>query len=100
MEGGQPENPEWLEERLCYGVLRAVYERTGGGCTATTTGAALQSDLSVDAEDLFRIVRLLEEHQYLFLVGPGPELCITPKGIRYIERAAGRRQSLRLRRAG
>jgi hypothetical protein len=99
MEAGQAENPKWREERLCYQVLRAVYERAGGDCTATTTGAVLQSDLPIDADDLFRILRLLEEHRYLFRVGPGPELCITPKGIRYIEWAAGRRQTLRIGQA-
>lgn len=98
MEVGQPEYPEWLDEQLCYRVLRAVYQRTGGDCTASTTGSVLQSDLPVDAGDVFRILALLEEHHYLFRVGPGPELCITPKGIRYIERGAGRRQTLRLRR--
>lgn len=97
--GERTEHPEWRVERLSYQALRAVYRRTGGNCTVSTTGATLRSDLSIPAEDLFNILGLLEEHGYLFRVGPGPELCITPKGIRYIERAAGRRQSLRLRRA-
>ena len=88
--------PAWNEEQLRYRVLGAAHRHTGGDCTRSVVGAALGADLDVPYEELHRVLSCLEEHGYLFHIGPGPRLCITPKGIRYIERAAGRRRSLRL----
>ncbi len=87
--------PEWSEERLRYRILRTVYERTGANCIHTLTATEIGSHLSVGYEDLFRIIHFLSEHHFLFPIGEGPRVCITPKGIRYIEKAAGRRMTVR-----
>lgn len=87
---------EWSEERLRYRVLRAIYDRTGGDCVRTMTATEIGSQLSIGYEELFRAMRLLLDHEFLFSVGEGPRVCITPKGIRYIEKAAGRRMTVRL----
>jgi hypothetical protein len=86
---------EWSEERLRYRVLRSVYDHAGGDCTSCVTPAEVGCDLSVTYEDLYRATALLVEHGFLFRMA-SDSLCITPRGIRYIERAAGRRLSLRL----
>lgn len=87
---------QWSEERLRYQVLRAIYERAGADCTRSITATEIGARLEIDYENLFRVLGFLEEHQYLLRVGPEPLVCITLKGIRYIEKAAGRRQSLRV----
>jgi hypothetical protein len=87
---------EWSEERLRYSVLQAVYRRVGNDCAATMTASQIGAELSVGYEELFRTINALAEHGFLFEVGEGPRVCITPRGARYIEKAAGRRMSVRL----
>jgi hypothetical protein len=87
--------PIWSEEQLRYRVLRWVYERAGGTCTTCVTGEEIGSSLGLCYEDLFRVVYFLESRHFLFRMDAGFRLCVTPKGIRYIERVAGRRRSLR-----
>lgn len=92
----QTERPEWREERLRYQILRSVYDQTGGDCAHTVSATQLLRAQPVRYEDLFQAVHFLAERGYLFLMGEGLLVCVTPKGVRYIERSAGRRQSLRL----
>lgn len=92
----EPAQPAWTEEQLRYRVLHWVYERAGGTCTHTVTGEEIGAGLELRYEDLFRVVYFLESHHYLFRMDTGFRVCVTPKGIRYIEQAAGRRRSLRL----
>jgi hypothetical protein len=87
--------PEWSEERLRYRILRTIYDRTGADCVTSMTATEIGTYLSVGYEDLFRVIHFLAEHQFLFPIAEGPRVCITPKGIRYIEKAAGRRMTLR-----
>jgi predicted transcriptional regulator len=87
---------EWSEERLRYTVLRSIYERVGADCAATTTATQIGAELSIGYEELFRTISALVQHGYLFEVAEGPRVCITPRGIRYIEKAAGRRMTIRL----
>ena len=88
--------PEWSEERLRYRILREIYESTGANCVRTMTACEIGTNLSIAYEDLYRVVNYLAEHEFLFAVGEGPRVCITPRGIRYIEKAAGRRSTIRL----
>jgi hypothetical protein len=87
--------PDWSEERLRYRILRAIYDRTGADCVRTMTATEIGAYLSIGYEDLYRVIHWLAEHEYLFPVGEGPRVCVTPKGIRYIEKAAGRRMTIR-----
>ncbi len=87
---------EWSEERLRYTVLRSIYKRVGTDCAATTTATQVGAELSIGYEELFRTLSALVHHGYLFEVAEGPRVCITPRGIRYIEKAAGRRMTVRL----
>lgn len=87
--------PEWGEEQLRYRILCAVYERVDGRCEQPVTGTAIGAALNLHYEDLFRVVRDLERKGYLLDLGAGAHLCITSKGMRYIEEGAGRRRSIR-----
>jgi predicted transcriptional regulator len=87
---------EWSEERLRYTVLQSIYRRVGTDCAATITASQIGAELSIGYEELFRTISALAQHGFLFEVAEGPRVCITPRGIRYIEKAAGRRMSVRL----
>lgn len=91
--------PEWKDERTRYRILDSVYRRAGGTCTESVAASAIADDLGIASDRLRRILAQLAEGGYLFAVGPGPLVCITPRGIRYIEKSAGRRKSLRLARS-
>lgn len=91
---GQP--LEWTEEQLRYRILRAVYDQAGGDCVETVTATEIGAGLGLAHEDLFRSLNLLEQANFLFRVDDEPSVCVTPKGIRYLEKHAGRRRSVRL----
>jgi hypothetical protein len=86
---------EWGEERLRYSILETVYHRAGGSCEQVVTGAEIGATLGLRYEDLFRVIHFLEHHGYLTYLGSGPRVCITDKGLRYIEEFAARRRSVR-----
>ena len=94
MAEATPEHPDWTEERLRYQVLRYVYDHTGGDCTSSVEASGIGAGVGLRYEDLFRTLYYLESHQFVFALH-GTNYCITPKGIRYIERGAGRRQTIR-----
>ncbi|CAN5778398.1 hypothetical protein BH23GEM6_BH23GEM6_26390 [soil metagenome] len=89
---------EWSEERLRYKILRAVYEHAGSDTGRSTTATEIGTELSMGYEELFRTFSFLVDHGYLLCIGEGPRVCITPAGISYIEKAAGRRMTLRIPR--
>lgn len=86
---------EWDEERLRYNVLSTIYERAGASCESTVIGTEVGTVLDLKHEDLFRVIHFLEYNGYLKYLGAGPRVCITDKGLRYVEEIAGRRRSLR-----
>jgi DNA-binding IclR family transcriptional regulator len=86
---------DWGEEKLRFRVLRAVYERAGHDCGHPITGSEIGAALHLRFEDLFRVVHFLEYHGYLQYLGAGPRVCITPKGLHYIDEGANRRQTVR-----
>ena len=90
-----PERPDWDEERLRYAVLSTIYERAGASCEQTVTGTDIGAALNLRFEDLFRVVHFLEFHGFLKYLDAGPRVCITDKGLRYVEELAGRRRSIR-----
>ena len=46
-------------------------------------------------EDVFRTVVDLTHRSYLSFCAAGPQVCITEKGIAYLQKGAGRRHSVR-----
>lgn len=95
MWGPPTERTEWDEERLRYAVLSTIYERAGASCERSVTGTQVGAALDLRYEDLFRIIHYLERNDYLKYLDAGPRVCITPRGLRYVEELAGRRRSLR-----
>ncbi len=89
------DRPEWVEERLRYRVLRAVYEHAGGAYGRIVSGLLLEAELPVTNEELLRVVSFLDDHGYVVSASDAFRICITPEGIRYIESLAGRRRSIR-----
>jgi hypothetical protein len=87
---------EWREERLRYRILRAVYDRAGGDCIRGVTTPEVGAGVALPPERIEGDLRLLAEYGFLFNVEGDWRYCITPKGIRYIERTAGRRLSVRI----
>lgn len=83
------------EERTRYEVLFMLY----GACAAEAGCVLRVSDfaqgLGAWREELFRAVEFLDRAGYIVYHGAGPAVSITPKGIQYIEGAAGRRRSIR-----
>lgn len=92
---GKKADEGWSEEQLRYRILRTVYERSGGRCEGIVTGSEIGMLLDLRYEDLFRVIHFLEHHRYIEYLGIGPRVCITEKGIRYIETVALRRRSVR-----
>lgn len=86
---------QWGEEQLRYRILKAIYDRTGGRCERVVTGSEIGAYLDLRYEDLFRVVHFLEHHSFLQYLGAGPRVCLTGKGLRYIEEVAGKRKSIR-----
>lgn len=90
------EKATWREERLRYRILHAVYGRAGIHCERTVTSSEIGAALDLRYEDLFRVLEFLRDQRYLEFLGPGPRVCITGRGIHYIEENAARRRSLRV----
>lgn len=86
---------EWRREQARYRVLEWVYERTGVNCDVAVTGTEIGAALGLPYEDLYRVIHFLEDRGYLNYRGAGPRVCITPKGIRYLEVDAQNRRSIR-----
>lgn len=86
---------EWRREQLRYQVLQWVYERTGADCSLPVTGTQVGAALRLPYEELYRVIHFLEDRGYLRYLGAGPTVCITDKGIRYLEVDSRKRQSIR-----
>ena len=94
----------WHEERRLFRILEWFHARSSGRCTGAVSlwemdppdGLNGLEDLLTHYITLFREVNRLERRGFLLRMWESPLFCITPKGIHYIERRAGRRRSLRL----
>jgi DNA-binding IclR family transcriptional regulator len=85
----------WSEERLRYRVLRLIYERSDGSYARSVTATEVGTELDLAYEDVFRVMDYLAERGYLFRLDDDSRVCITPRGMRYVEQTAGRRQTVR-----
>jgi hypothetical protein len=96
MEPGRRRDPAAeLRERLRYRVLMEIYGRSGGRCETPVAGLLVGEALGLSREETFRTIHFLAHHGFLDYRGAGPRICITEKGIRFLERDAGRRRSVR-----
>lgn len=89
------EHYEWRREQVRYRVLEWVYDRTGVNCDVAVTGTQIGAALGLSYEELYRVIHFLEDRGYLDYRGAGPTVCITAKGIRYLEVEARNRRSIR-----
>lgn len=89
------ERHEWRREQVRYRVLAWVYDRTGVNCDVAVTGTQIGAALGLSYEELYRVIHFLEDRGYLDYQGAGPTVCITAKGIRYLEVDARKRRSIR-----
>lgn len=98
-DGGGPNGtlsrPEWRQERLRYHIPRWIYETTGANCEIEVTGPQVGVALGLSYEELYRAINFLHEHGYLAYRGVGPRVCLTGRGIEYLEVLAKRRESVR-----
>ena len=95
MQSRDPEPPEWQQERFRYRVLRSIYDFAGASAARIVSDVEMTSALDADAEELFEALDYLDQDGYLICAGGRRRICITPVGIEYIERLAGRRRSIR-----
>jgi hypothetical protein len=89
------EQSEWREEALRYQVLRAVYDRAGAKCHTVVTGSQIGATLGLTFDDLFRLTYWLDVNEYITCIDLDSRICITEKGIQYMEHLAGRRRTIR-----
>jgi DNA-binding MarR family transcriptional regulator len=82
-------------ERHRYLVLSRVLALSSGDIGTVFLCSRIADDLSIDRSTAARLFSDLIEAGYLRDVGPGPSVSITPQGILYLERRAGRRHSVR-----
>lgn len=86
---------DWRDERLRYQVLRFVYDRVGPDCLAVLTAPEIGGALALTDDDVLRVVSWLTDHGYVRHFGARPSVCLTERGIEYLESDARRRHSLR-----
>lgn len=91
------------EERMRYEVLSAIYHATERfPCVRIDTTRFLEG-LGVWREELEGVLHFLVEHSYVSIDdqalgetgAPGQVVCITQRGIDYIQRGARRRRTIR-----
>lgn len=82
-------------EQLRYQVLQWVYEHAGATCSIPVTGSQIGAALHIPYEELYRVIHYLDDRGYLGYLSAGPTVCITVKGIRYLEHEARNRRTIR-----
>ena len=83
-------------ERDSYIVLLHLYTLTELAPVLCLAADRLVRDLGLPESRAEKIVRGLLDSEYVEYCGSGQGLVLTAKGVRYIEREAGRRRSVRL----
>lgn len=86
---------KWRVQRQLYRVLLQIHRHADGRCTQAVQARQFAHQLRMPLEELYRAVYDLTVRGYLDYLGAGPRVCITEKGLEYIEHGARRRQSIR-----
>ena len=95
MSSTHPEPFDWREERLRYQVLRFIFDTVGSDCELVVTASQIGTALALGFDDVLRIEMWLDAHGYVHHLGGGGRVCLTARGIAYLEGEGGRRRSLR-----
>lgn len=82
-------------ERLRFRILKGVYEHGWKGGENPVRALDIGLAMGLSREELFRTVVDLTQRSYLSFCSAGPQVCITDKGVAYVEGGAGRRRSIR-----
>ena len=79
------------EERMRYEVLGMVCRAARRDPNEAVSCAPLSDSVGVWREEIFRVLEFLDHTGLVRYCGPGPEVCITPRGIDFLY-GEGRRQ--------
>jgi hypothetical protein len=82
-------------ERVRFDILRSVYERCWSEGNAPVRALDIGLAMGLSREEIFRTVLDLTQRSYLSFCAAGPQVCITEKGMTYMQKGAGRRRSIR-----
>ena len=84
-------------ERARYRILEFVYLHVGGNCSTPLAPMRIFDDLGYPADSGMQAIRFLVKEGFLDSTGSeyGQGICLTDKGIQYIQQNAWRRRSLR-----
>lgn len=78
-----------------FEVLTLLYQASEGKEDAERNAWAFAVDLGIWHAELFRIVEWLASHGLMRYCGAGPIVCLTRRGVDFLERPGERRQSIR-----
>jgi predicted transcriptional regulator len=96
-----PNDDSWIElqrrreERMRFEVLAMLYQACGGEVDSERNAWGFAVDLGIWHAELFRIVEWLAAHGLIRYCGAGPIVCLTQRGVDFIERPGERRRSIR-----
>lgn len=94
-------NGSWMElqrrreEHMRYEVLQLLYRSVEGKAGLERNIARFALDLGTWQAELFRVVEWLDSRKLIRYCGAGPVVCLTQRGVAFVEREAGRRRSIR-----
>ena len=92
------QNPEAArqrrEERMRYEVLDMLYRASARDPERRINCRGFAEDIGVWQAEVFRVVDFLDRIGFIQYCGAGPVVCITERGIDYLERGAGRRKRI------
>lgn len=91
------EKEKQREERMRYQVLHMLYESANRCADFEISVGGFVSRLGVWRDQLFRTLAYLDAEGYIRYseTAEGASVCLTVKGVDYIEVEAGRRRSIR-----
>jgi hypothetical protein len=83
------------EERMRYEVLNLISTSVGGQPEVEKNVSSFIHQLGTWHAELFRVVEWLDRQGFIRYCGAGPTVCLTPRGVAFLDSAAGRRRSIR-----
>lgn len=78
-----------------FEVLTMLYRASEGRVDAERNAWGFATDLGIWHAELFRIVEWLASQGLIRYCGAGPIVCLTERGIDFLERPGERRRSIR-----
>ena len=78
-----------------FEVLSLIHSSVEGVPDLETNVSSFVHHLGTWHAELFRVVEWLDRHGFIRYCGAGPTVCLTRRGIDFLDSAAGRRKSIR-----